>query len=84
MHTEVKNGIVYHCFVAIQKHDDVFKVYIDMVDDSRVDYLDAEDEQYFRFATARDAIEFALSKTSITESDLKPCKGQKIFDPSLG
>lgn len=78
-----KDGELYWSSVAIQKWRDIFKVYVDEILDSQM-----AAENYFRdeiliFENIEEAIEFISTNTMSSPERLKPCKGQKIFNPNF-
>ena len=80
----LRNEANYWSSVGIQKHEDVFKVYIDVIAELEMDAQNYEREGFARFATAQEAVDYVIAQTSLVEEDLRPCKGQKIFNPSFG
>lgn len=79
-----KDDITYWSSVGIQKHDGVFKVYIDVIAEPEMDAQNYEREEFSSFAKAQEAVSYVTSETNLDEEDLRPCKGQKIFNPSFG
>jgi hypothetical protein len=79
----VRNGITYWSSVGIQKHDGVFKVYIDVIAESQMTAENYERDELSEFANAQVAVDYVLAETSLAVEHLTPCKGSKIFDPSM-
>ena len=79
-----KNGLTYWSSVGIQKHEGVYKVYIDMIEESKMSAEEYAREEFSRFMTANEALNYAVAESGLSEEEFTPCKGQKIFNPAFG
>lgn len=76
-----KNGELCWSSVAIQKHEDVIKVYVDEILESQMDAENYLREELINFVNVDDAINYVSKETMVEINDLFPCRGQKIFNP---
>ncbi len=79
----LKDGEICWSTVAIQKWEGVFKVYVGEVLESQMVAENYQREEALEFEFVEDAIEFVSNNTKATVGNMKPCKGQKIFNPKL-
>ena len=77
------HGAVYWSSVAIQKWQDVIKVYVDEILESQMHAENYSREEIAEHDSIESALEFVSTKTRAEPEMLFPCKGQKIFDPKL-
>lgn len=68
--------------LAIQKCNDMYKVYYCLFDETKHDYDDDGDEECLVFNTIEDAIKYINDNTIFNVGDLHPLKGNKIFNPN--
>ncbi|MBP9037178.1 MAG: hypothetical protein KBG38_05290 [Candidatus Cloacimonas sp.] len=78
-----RSGKTIWSSVGIQKWQDIYKVYVDEIEEENM-----EAEIYLRdeinyFDNARDALKYIDEKTETNSLELHPCKGQKIFNPGF-
>jgi len=67
--------------VAIQKCGNLYKVYIDEILESNMDSGDYHKEMIRSFSNLDEAISFIKENSNVRFQDLKPLRGQKIFNP---
>ena len=77
-----RDGELTWSSVAIQKHGNVIKVYVDEILDSEMNSENYLREEVVNFNNIRDAISYVSSDTMASIDNLAPCKGQKIFNPT--
>jgi len=78
-----QNNEVIWSSVAVQKWKDMYKIYIDEILESKMNMEDYLLEITKEVDTIDDVIEFISLNSKTTFEFLKPCRGQKIFNPSL-
>lgn len=78
-----RNGKKYWSSVAIQKHGGVYKVFVDEIEEEKMAGEYYERDEINIFTTIDEAIYFVEKTTSLKIVDMRPCKGQKIFNPGL-
>lgn len=74
---------VYWSSVAIQKWNDVYKVYIDCISEKNMNAENYEYEYLETFEKLDDAAVYMKKKANIDINSLKPCKGSTIFNPEF-
>lgn len=78
-----REGELFWSSVAIQKWDDTIKVYVDEILESKMHAEEYLREETLEFQNVTDAIEYICEHTMVDLDQLKPCKGQKIFNPKF-
>ena len=76
-----ENGVLHWSSVAIQKWKDVIKVHIDEIPEAQMSEEIYTKDEIVEFKKITDAIEYIIANAKVKPEDLKPCKGQKIFNP---
>ncbi|WP_205410205.1 hypothetical protein [Acetivibrio cellulolyticus] len=66
--------------VGIQKWQNVYKVYVDEIEEENMNAEKYLRDEIKRFNTLADALQYIDENTQINPLDLKPCKGQKVFN----
>lgn len=77
------NGKTIWSSVGIQKWNDIYKVYVDEIEEEKMSDEEYRRNEIQRFVNISDAISYIDSKTKMNLMDLRPCKGQKIFNPNF-
>ncbi|MGG4143922.1 hypothetical protein ABEW34_12380 [Paenibacillus algorifonticola] len=77
------NGKKIWSSVAIQKWNNIYKAYIDEIEEDKMDSEEYRREEIHQFENLNDAFELINKTTLVNLNDLAPCKGQKIFNPSF-
>ena len=79
----VENGQTIWCSVGVQLHDGKFKVYVDEIEESKMDAEEYRKDVGVSFANLSDALDWVRENTQISPDNLHPCKGLKIFNPAF-
>ncbi|GBC63444.1 hypothetical protein DENIS_4438 [Desulfonema ishimotonii] len=77
------SGKTFWSSVGIQKWRGSYKVYVDEIEEGKMvaeEYLTDEIKQFDMLSKA---LNFIDNNTKINAKDLRPCKGQKIFNPEF-
>ncbi|ASY80521.1 hypothetical protein BJK05_11170 [Pectobacterium polaris] len=69
--------------VGIQKWEKKYKVYVDEVLESKMNFEEYLREEIIEFDFLNDAICFINDNTRVNFNELTACKGQKIFNPKF-
>jgi len=75
-----KNGELCWSSVAIQQHEDKIVVFIDEIMESKMAAEEYLREEIIKFDNIDDALKYVSTSTRVCIDELKPCKGQKIFN----
>jgi len=78
----VKNGETYWAAVALQKHDEKYKVYFYDIMEKDMAAENYWTEYKLLFSTLDEALLFISSNINVDTNDLRPLTGSKIFDPN--
>ncbi len=76
-------GEVIWTSVGIQSWSERFRVYVDEIKESQMDAEEYSREEVRDFASVEEAAQYIDEHTRVTFEQLRPCKGQKIFNPGL-
>ncbi|MFH0897951.1 MAG: hypothetical protein V1855_00030 [bacterium] len=77
------NGKIIWSSVGIQKWQNVYKVYVDEIEEKNITSENYLRNEIKKFDKLSDALNFIDKNTKINSNDLEPCKGQKIFNPKF-
>lgn len=66
--------------VAVQMRNGVYNVYVDEVRDRKMATDEYDRAELKQFLSVREAAGFVDSETHARFDDLRPCKGQRIFE----
>ena len=69
--------------VAVQKWSGRYKVYVDEIKEAKMVAEEYEREDVRVFDTVDDAARYVSDRTRVKFEDLRPCKGQRIFNPEF-
>ena len=75
--------IIIWSSVGIQKWNNVYKVYIDEIEEEKMVAEEYLREESKCFDEVNKALKYVDNETQISVLELKPLKGQKVFDPSV-
>jgi len=78
-----QDGELYWSSVAVQKWGNIIKVYVDEILESQMDTENYTRDEVLIFQNIDDAIDYIESNTKVSIDRMKPCKGQKIFNPEF-
>jgi len=79
----IRNGNLYWSSIGIQKWGGLLKVYVDEILESEMDAENYSREELLEFSNVDNALKFISENTIVNIENLKPCKGQKIFNPEF-
>lgn len=77
------NGKIIWSSVAVQKNKGIYKVYVDEIEEDKMASESYLRDEIKKFNDLLEALNFIDSNTHAKSRDLKPCKGQKIFNPDF-
>ena len=77
----VEHGKTIWCSLGIQFHDGKFKVYLDEIEEGKMDVDEYRKDVGISFTSVSDALDWVRENTQISLDELQPCKGLKIFNP---
>lgn len=81
--TFVRNGVSYWSSVAVQKWQDGYKLYVDEIEEERIQGEDYEREEVIYRISLAEIEDLVKGTTSLTIERLAPLKRQKIFNPAF-
>ena len=76
-------GETYWTSVGVQKSEGVYLVYVDEIREAKMSAEEFEREEMIAFDTIEAAAAFVDANTRASFHDLRPCKGQKVFNPAF-
>jgi hypothetical protein len=79
----LREGQRFFLEVALQKINEKYMVYVAEIQEEKMTMDEYDYEEVTIYTTLEAAIEQVESKTIHKFSDLAPCKGQRIFNPSF-
>lgn len=79
----VRNGKTIWSSVGIQKWQNVYKVYVDEIEEEQMDAEIYLRDEINKFDNIIDALNYIDKNTQTNSLELRPCKGQKVFNPSF-
>jgi hypothetical protein len=78
-----KDGEIIWVSVGVQFWNKKFVAYVDEIEESKMTAEDFIREDFKKFDSLEGVKKFLIDETSIFFSDLRPLKGQKIFNPRI-
>lgn len=79
----VEDGQTIWSSVGVQFHEGKFKVYVDEIEEGKMDAEEYRKDMGISFPNLSDALEWAGENTRISPDELRPCKGSRIFNPAF-
>lgn len=79
----IRNDEIVWSSVGIQKWNGIYKVYVDEIYEKDMYNEDYLRDEIRRFNNLSDAINYINENTETNLSYLKPCKGQRVFNPNF-
>lgn len=79
----IRDGHTIWSSVGIQKWEDVYKVYVDEIEEKSMDSENYIRDEIKKFNNLSDALKYINQNTEINSLELQPCKGQKVFNPNF-
>ena len=76
-------GVAHWSSVAVQKLDDKYKVYVDEIMEAKMSAEEYERDELLTFDRLQEAADYINRHTRTRFDELRPCKGQRIFNPHL-